>query len=171
MRGKGPQTCGWHAGSRIIPAHAGKSYACPHRRYTGRDHPRPCGEKARVYGNAEAHEGSPPPMRGKGLFHLMSPPHIRITPAHAGKSAGMKAPLLFVEDHPRPCGEKDATGLDADELLGSPPPMRGKAHPLGVPSSPRGSPPPMRGKALLRIFAVCIYRITPAHAGKRRAAR
>ena len=24
----------------------------------------------------------------------------------------------------------------------------------------------MRGKAILRIFAVCIYRITPAHAGK-----
>ena len=52
-----------------------------------------------------------------------------------------------LEDHPRLCGEKALNGFFLTYLLGSPPPMRGKAP---VPESTTNSPG-----------------ITPAYAGKR----
>ena len=75
---------------RITPAYAGKSASsCP--RFTScRDHPRICGEKERTDEDFLAIRGSPPHMRGKvsGNFRNMV---IRgITPAYAGKSAGME---------------------------------------------------------------------------------
>ena len=71
---------------------------------------------------------------------------MRITPAHAGKTAAPHTELLFQTDHPRACGENYTREGSRAVVRGSPPRMRGK-HPslefLG------------RGE-----------RITPAHAGK-----
>ena len=93
--------------------------------------------------------GSPPPMRGKGLFTRFCFCHAGITPAYAGKRLQMKVTLLPARDHPRLCGEKHEICVCRCFLAGSPPPMRGKADPL--------SRQYRRG------------RITPAYAGKSRS--
>ena len=65
-------------------------------------------------------------MRGKEAAAAKKSIDTRITPAYAGKSAGVANTPLEIKDHPRLCGEK----LPAVELRrfasGSPPPMRGK---------------------------------------------
>ena len=91
--------------------------------------------------------GSPPPMRGKAVKSSKVSFSSRITPAHAGKSARDLPPLLFVEDHPRPCGEKAVSR---------------RIYPCSA-----GSPPPMRGKVKDVRAGLCRAGITPAHAGKR----
>ena len=91
--------------------------------------------------------GSPPPMRGKvGISYSLSAVN-GITPAYAGKSLNGAAMWNVCTDHPRLCGEKVLVYLVLICHLGSPPPMRGKAH---------GSVCHLRH-----------YRITPAYAGKR----
>ena len=131
----------------ITPAHAGKSalgYRCQR---AVEDHPRPCGEKPSQHPARVPVLGSPPPMRGKGLAAARHLWVVRITPAHAGKSASRRCKRGARRDHPRPCGEKLVIR-----------PEDGTA---------RGSPPPMRGKAKMRVDIFAVDRITPAHAGKR----
>ena len=92
-------------------------------------------------------EGSPPHTRGKDgisepLYHCCG-----ITPAHAGKrnlDSGVPVPG---GDHPRTRGEKHEFFDDDPEHTGSPPHTRGK------------------GTAAHDIKGM--FRITPAHAGKR----
>ena len=132
--------------------------------------------------------GSPPPMRGKETPRIIALRNIRITPAHAGKSAGDGATLRDAGDHPRPCGEKSTLLKNKNAYIGSPPPMRGKVlhklssafctriTPAHAGKSPAldhgifehlGSPPPMRGKGLDAGQGGRRSGITPAHAGKR----
>ena len=72
---------------RITPAYAGKRsrrcFPCP--KY--RDHPRLCGEKQYHTLCTHNYQGSPPPMRGKGVWELSLAQVYRITPAYAGKSS------------------------------------------------------------------------------------
>ena len=89
-----PRLCGEKAShhtacvhaARITPAYAGKS--SPHLSgvFNSRDHPRLCGEKFFQYASALQMSGSPPPMRGKGIFFGIYAVIIGITPAYAGKS-------------------------------------------------------------------------------------
>ena len=59
----------WHV-MRITPAYAGKSdFHDAHLRFF-EDHPRLCGEKFRMIGQNARKQGSPPPMRGKGIKRL-----------------------------------------------------------------------------------------------------
>ena len=74
----------------------------------------------------ETSMGSPPPMRGKVVFHMEFVQHHRITPAYAGKSTCGKVHGKSIRDHPRLCGEKDIVYMHTPQQLGSPPPMRGK---------------------------------------------
>ena len=113
-----------------------------------KDHPRPCWEKTSPQPITAPGSGSPPPMRGKGFLSLCVLGIIRITPAHAGKSAVSPVLAVLREDHPRPCGEKISL------LIGR----------LII----QGSPPPMRGKVVMRYQYFVRSRITPAHAGKSR---
>ena len=85
-------------------------------------------------------------MRGKVAHKIVTPPQLRITPAHAGKSSLASITQREPTDHPRPCGEK---------LINCP-----------ILTPTQGSPPPMRGKGSRRISASHRRRITPAHAGK-----
>ena len=71
---------------------------------------------------------------------------MRITPACAGKSAGLAPLLPLAGDHPRVCGEK------VDEIT--------RFHIV------QGSPPRVRGKAIASIQILDCQRITPACAGK-----
>ena len=65
-------------------------------------------------------------MRGKASNHATMYINNRITPAYAGKSFVYKSEVQYNEDHPRLCGEKLHAAHRTWELLGSPPPMRGK---------------------------------------------
>ena len=86
-------------------------------------------------------------MRGKVFLQSFPFPHIRITPACAGKRPACPAESALVEDHPRVCGEKLRLSLFFASSLGSPPRVRGKAD--------------------VRRRGAYTSRITPACAGKR----
>ena len=146
MRGKVVAGFPFSCQSGITPAYAGKSATCIYHIFRQEDHPRLCGEKGKISGSLSTPAGSPPPMRGKGSKPKICLASTGITPAYAGKSAGILKIKNLIEDHPRLCGEKPHTIL-ADRLsVGSPPPMRGKVH---------------------QLYSMhAIPRITPAYAGK-----
>ena len=146
MRGKHyNRNCGSRAYG-ITPAHAGKT-AMPKKHVTfGEDHPRACGENGMHKSRVRTAAGSPPRMRGKPTKKMCPAPCIRITPAHAGKTAMPKKHVTFGEDHPRACGEN---GMHKSRVR-----------------TAAGSPPRMRGKPTKKMCPAPCIRITPAHAGK-----
>ena len=91
---------------RITPAYAGKSSPYVNNFKSPWDHPRVCGEKIHQVMVIFQNKGSPPRMRGKGLYSgdFFSP--FRITPAYAGKRLFPDYFHLLLQDHPRVCGEK-----------------------------------------------------------------
>ena len=66
-------------------------------------------------------------MRGKGYTTAAESEENRITPAYAGKSHLYGYYTIEVRDHPRLCGEKLLLQILNGRVIGSPPPMRGKA--------------------------------------------
>ena len=74
----------------ITPAHAGKTHCIECRKSGFQDHPRACGENTAKSLRSFALTGSPPRMRGKRFITGFSCACARITPAHAGKTAGRK---------------------------------------------------------------------------------
>ena len=149
MRGKVRPVHLFRHGIGITPAYAGKSRSVRRSGILTQDHPRLCGEKLTVTVSHASESGSPPPMRGKGTLPVSVRSARRITPAYAGKSDTKHTVLEHRKDHPRLCGEK--------------------AIVTSVPCSVLGSPPPMRGKAFLSGSLRTPTRITPAYAGKRQA--
>ena len=146
MRGKvGSPPQNGH-GSRITPAYAGKRRKAVHGKKWERDHPRLCGEKKLCRSLLTCNPGSPPPMRGKGTATPTDDTYFRITPAYAGKSQCNNHDVIFKQDHPRLCGEKET--IKVGQVTGT------------------GSPPPMRGKVDLFSAGMRLIRITPAYAGK-----
>ena len=118
------------ADCRITPARAGKTCRFPPASSSYADHPRACGENL---GHKLSHyslPGSPPRVRGKPLPELALLPASRITPARAGKTRWMSAPLSIRTDHPRACGENRNCNCGRFFVFGSPPRVRGKRpHP------------------------------------------
>ena len=147
MRGKGQQAIHRVHGSRITPAHAGKSKSKALSMMDTWDHPRTCGEKPDLRYFFPGQIGSPPHMRGKAVQRPEPESAAGITPAHAGKSLVVVCGDAGRWDHPRTCGEK--------------------ATRHGYSSTGLGSPPHMRGKGTEKVIIIEITGITPAHAGKR----
>ena len=106
MRGKVFNLSDLRSGDRITPAYAGKSPRCRFLLFGSEDHPRLCGEKPAERGLLCLKQGSPPPMRGKVLYHACKLHFFRITPAYAGKSFSLLRCYFLPWDHPRLCGEK-----------------------------------------------------------------
>ena len=69
----------------ITPAHAGKRHSRCATSPATRDHPRACGDKSITPAWIMTPLGSPPRMRGKGVFSYPTNCLLGITPAHAGK--------------------------------------------------------------------------------------
>ena len=128
MRGKGTRGAAKAAPLRITPAYAGKSrrWRCVRRGCT--DHPRVCGEKSTSTIQNAVSIGSPPRMRGKGLFFISSHRFFGITPAYAGKRVTSHFSNRSATDHPRVCGEKGRDRQKRRSRTGSPPRMRGKGR-------------------------------------------
>ena len=131
---------------RIIPAHAGQTYAADRAGIRWADHPRACGANALRKLNRNTSTGSSPRMRGKRLDCVRHSVHPRIIPAHAGQTPSLILLLDSLPDHPRACGANAAlvfaTSLDT------------------------GSSPRMRGKHVLPDCIPTQGRIIPAHAGQ-----
>ena len=127
-------------------------------------------------------------MRGKAPTTVQIVSFIGITPAYAGKRLTLYKIWQTVRDHPRLCGEKNPLTFLANWILGSPPPMRGKAlrrryrHSSGriTPAYAGkrhrrqrqseknwGSPPPMRGKVQLRLRRLSKQRDHPRLCGEK----
>ena len=126
VRGKARRVCVDTAGSRITPAHAGKSSQneiCWRRPW---DHPHMCGEKGVYAMLYTGLWGSPPRMRGKVL----------------SQSSGDTREW----DYPRTCGEKVSSTSPMKCLKGSPPRMRGKVQLLPVHHDKVGITPACAGK-------------------------
>ena len=66
-------------------------------------------------------------MRGKVQCVVVGDPYVRITPAYAGTRPFAVNKTPAGGDHPRLCGEKFSESLQTLVMIGSPPPMRGKA--------------------------------------------
>ena len=69
MRGKVNATQILPIAMRITPAYAGKRHYYDVSYVGGEDHPRLCGEKFVKSFKSVRTPGSPPPMRGKGIWH------------------------------------------------------------------------------------------------------
>ena len=84
------------------------------------------GEKSLYCCTTSRHHGSPPLVRGKEADVPAVFPHLRITPACAGKSEGRRMFPPDGGDHPRLCGEKLSSSRAWKVWEGSPPLVRGK---------------------------------------------
>ena len=141
----GTDVFGWPG--RITPACAGNSAECSGPSCWRGDHPRVCGEQARLALYPKGCRGSPPRVRGTDNYASILYAADRITPACAGNSAACRAGGMAAEDHPRVCGEQ---GGDRGA---------GCVH--------QGSPPRVRGTEREYELKTAMDRITPACAGNR----
>ena len=109
----------------IIPAHAGNTARDYVFDTVGGDHPRACGEHARVAGSQFTGAGSSPRMRGTPW---QLPAYRRgkgIIPAHAGNTRFPCCGCRWWWDHPRACGEHYIETHACLIPQGSSPRMRG----------------------------------------------
>ena len=139
-----------HCVHGITPAWAGKRLVISIPGPTLQDHPRMGGEKYVSKALLFLSVGSPPHGRGKVVYLSVSIFSARITPAWAGKRPVSWATGPASKDHPRMGGEKTGAAWRWLMITGSPPHGRGK-------EPRRPSSQDRRG-------------ITPAWAGKSRAA-
>ena len=129
------------------PRMRGKACAAMVSGLWSRDHPRVCGEKCTREDPTGTPMGSPPRMRGKGRPLCLCSVSSGITPAYAGKRYLYMCHWLMVEDHPRVCGEKILIVDIFNDVMGSPPRMRGKAELFSSFRSTNGITPAYAGKS------------------------
>ena len=85
-------------------------------------------------------------MRGEPVAGVPGGVPVGITPAYAGRTAGVQGFVTSVTDHPRVCGENSSA--------------------CSMPIDVRGSPPRMRGEQPIHHRGDNVVRITPAYAGR-----
>ena len=90
-----------------------------------------------------------------------------ITPAYAGKSGCCHHLVIFVEDHPRVCGEKEQREKSSLCQKGSPPRMRGKVVGVSCSTYFCGITPAYAGKSLFRYSFGSSFRDHPRVCGEK----
>ena len=145
-RGKRPAIMGAVMGTRLIPAHAGKTCWFRHSWYAFRAHPRSRGENASQSTRVMSPRGSSPLTRGKRDPAARRRRAVRLIPAHAGKTIAVLDDVADGAAHPR---------------------SRGENYRSEVPSLIHdGSSPLTRGKPAYGLTRITHGRLIPAHAGK-----
>ena len=109
----------------ITPAYAGNTAGALSSSSMRRDHPRVCGEHGAAKLRSRLTWGSPPRMRGTQDPSCIPSSLNGITPAYAGNTILRIARKRFTKDHPRVCGEHGVSSTTPNNVLGSPPRMRG----------------------------------------------
>ena len=132
--GSSPRMRGAHSGvhfstplRRIIPADAGSTRGLVAVGSALRDHPRGCGEHARMTTATRPARGSSPRMRGALVDYGHDLVIPGIIPADAGSTWRAGGDEEKYRDHPRGCGEHAGRLSTRSWVLGSSPRMRG-AH-------------------------------------------
>ena len=111
---------------RLIPAHAGKTGTAKSAYLNRLAHPRSRGENCSKSWWINPQCGSSPLTRGKRAGVNSPIWHLRLIPAHAGKTS-LRAILTHIEAaHPRSRGENARSGDKRDRRRGSSPLTRGK---------------------------------------------
>ena len=138
---------------RLIPAHAGKTWARPHLGIPSTAHPRSRGENCPAAGILRRWWGSSPLTRGKQDTNRRLRAGTRLIPAHAGKTALAALGIAICGAHPRSRGENKIAGAFFNSEAGSSPLTRGKLGcPLRTDQGRRlipahaGKTPPERGR-------------------------
>ena len=125
-RGKpGPQVAA-ACGSRLIPAHAGKTNGRGGGPGGHAAHPRSRGENRCPLAALSVLGGSSPLTRGKLCRIPQAAPRAGLIPAHAGKTYERKTGQPITRAHPRSRGENLGCSASLAGLLGSSPLTRGK---------------------------------------------
>ena len=127
-RGKRGLIPGAAHGTRLIPAHAGKTPKKQIIHLSFPAHPRSRGENEMLDGWLEARVGSSPLTRGKRSLTGRGLPPTRLIPAHAGKTAIFAFRLDWPTAHPRSRGENLRLSSRRAGLVGSSPLTRGKRY-------------------------------------------
>ena len=135
--------------TRLIPAHAGKTWRCGWRHPVGWAHPRSRGENGKPPTQARPIYGSSPLTRGKRNAGSERERGRGLIPAHAGKTNDGGFGSVGKRAHPRSRGE-------------NPPAQHGRAR-------TRGSSPLTRGKRSSARPGNASGGLIPAHAGKTKA--
>ena len=125
MRGAPTGSCPRTAWSGIIPADAGSTPLPEDMVFRERDHPRGCGEHSHSVGVRRRTRGSSPRMRGAQPHQRQGRHRRRIIPADAGSTQLGNQNRTASKDHPRGCGEHQASSSRVSSVLGSSPRMRG----------------------------------------------
>ena len=116
----------------ITPAYAGNTQNKRDRLEEVWDHPRVCGEHSASSHFKNCASGSPPRMRGTQEIMRIYISGKGITPAYAGNTVRTPRASSRARDHPRVCGEHQATRYNELCWLGSPPRMRGTQSQLVI---------------------------------------
>ena len=149
-RGKRQSTGPSRVTSRLIPAHAGKTFQRRSFRVPSAAHPRSRGENTISLSGPSVTAGSSPLTRGKPASGSAFGQRSGLIPAHAGKTWKNSLRSIALLAHPRSRGEN---------LSGGVPQMKWQ-----------GSSPLTRGKLNGRLEVLKTDRLIPAHAGKTRSA-
>ena len=110
---------------RIIPALAGNTFRPPQPMIEWWDHPRSRGEYAITADQQAGRWGSSPLSRGIPSWRLYNAAVLRIIPALAGNTSGLRSRLARSWDHPRSRGEYRLVEDTALAKSGSSPLSRG----------------------------------------------
>ena len=145
-RGKHPSEATGEHRTRLIPAHAGKTFGVAAVGSVMPAHPRSRGENRYAEIPPYVHDGSSPLTRGKRIRAACPPMARGLIPAHAGKTAVEITERSALAAHPRSRGENVRSATSCVAMSGSSPLTRGKQDP-GLPG-------------------VRHQRLIPAHAGK-----
>ena len=111
---------------RLIPAHAGKTFAPIWGLITGEAHPRSRGENLVAAVDTMPDTGSSPLTRGKPRLARSASKPKRLIPAHAGKTCWYTPRWVRYTAHPRSRGENPSRPYGRPESGGSSPLTRGK---------------------------------------------
>ena len=125
-RGKPSRTGVMICGSRLIPAHAGKTWSVMVLSLSVWAHPRSRGENTTNTLKLAQTGGSSPLTRGKQNCSRETPPFFRLIPAHAGKTLDISRCGYFLWAHPRSRGENHTVPIPTHTHNGSSPLTRGK---------------------------------------------
>ena len=97
-----------------------------------RDHPRRCGEHSFTAPIDASYLGSSPQVRGARWRPRARRASPGIIPAGAGSTRVRTGPVTLEEDHPRRCGEHQASAVSSQVAAGSSPQVRGALSPVAA---------------------------------------